>query len=205
MPTFFPNRAGTPAVVSIHLSDNQNFSDLRRCAGKHDIITTVKVKFRLHLDKSSLPGTPSCCVSIRRVLFILMAIIGLRFCKMNDRQFPWLRIHMVVSCRPQTNFKEVFIPESNQTPSQPYIPSAKSYWHMTASQGDTQRKGDKKRFTIRQTDLMRRLIEENQHLLALQRLNCSVDPIKTRTRAVLHKTLLPVLERKTIAQVNRLS
>jgi hypothetical protein len=112
---------------------------------------------------------------------------------------------MVVSGRPQTNFKEVFIPESNQTPSQPYIPSAKSYWHMKASQGDSQKMGDKKRFTIRQTDLMRRLIEENQHLLALQRLNCSVDPIKTRTRAVLHKTLLPVLERKTIAQVNRLS
>ena len=112
---------------------------------------------------------------------------------------------MVVSGRPQTNFKEVFIPESNQTPSQPYIPSAKSYWHMKASQGDSQKMGDKKRFTIRQTDLMRRLIEENQHLLALQRLNCSVDPIKTRTRAVLHKTLLPVLQRKTIAQVNRLS
>ncbi len=163
------------------------------------------MRFRLHLDKSSLPGTPSYCVSIRRVLFILTAIIGTKILQDERASLPWLCIDMVVSGRPQTNFKEVFIPESNQTPSQPYIPSAKSYWHMKASQGDSQKMGDKKRFTIRQTDLMRRLIEENQHLLALQRLNCSVDPIKTRTRAVLHKTLLPVLERKTIAQVNRLS
>lgn len=94
--------------------------------------------------------------------------------------------------RPNTEYRDVFVPE---TASKPYVPTALSYTQMKMMAGLSQKLGDKARFTIRRSDVLRRDAEESARLLKLHRQNITVDPMQTLARNKLQRTFLPVLQR----------
>ena len=95
--------------------------------------------------------------------------------------------------RPHTEYRDVFVPETAS--SKPYVPTALSYFQLKMMSGFAQKAGDHARFTIRRSDVLRRDAEESARLLKLSRQNIMIDPMQTRARNKLQRTLLPVLER----------
>jgi len=94
--------------------------------------------------------------------------------------------------RPNTDYRDVFVPE---TATHPYVPTALSYMQMKLMAGFSQKVGDHARFTIRRSDVLRRDAEESARILKLQRQNMAIDPVQTRARHKLRRTFLPVLDR----------
>lgn len=80
-------------------------------------------------------------------------------------------VHVVVHVpcavfgRPQTDYKMVFVPETE--PSRAYIPMAKSYVENKAMADSNQKHGDVARFTLRRGDVLRREAAESERVRVL--------------------------------------